>query len=285
MRSIWSGAISFGLVNIPIKLYSAVESKSLKFNMLSKKDLSPVKYKRVAESDGEELSAGDMVKGFQYDKDQYVVVEDADFEKVSPQKTKAIEILNFIYEDEIDPLYFDKPYYLEPDKNSAKPYTLLREALKESKKVGIASFVLRNKEHLAMVKPFDNVIILNILRFASDIRGPQELTLPSKENISNKELDMAKTLIEQLTEPFDPEKYTDTYTEDLKGIIESKAKGKSLEIPKEPKVVHKTDNLLDMLKASLEAGKGKPVDRPPKKKIASDKKAKSKKENNEFEGL
>ncbi|WMJ75217.1 Ku protein [Cytophagaceae bacterium ABcell3] len=270
MRSIWSGAISFGLVNIPIKLYSAVGDTSLSFRQLSAKDHAPVRYKKVSSADGEELQANDIVKGYEYAKGQYLIVSEEDLEKVSPEKTKSVDIQQFIFEEEIDPIFFDKPYYLEPDKTASKPYALLREALAKSNKVGIASFVLRNKEHIAVIKPVDKVLVLSILRYADEVRDPNELNLPEHDVVNDKELEMAEMLINQLTDDFDPQQFRDTYSEELREILDAKARGEEVAERKEEKVSVKADNLLDTLRASLEAGKS--TDRPPAKRKTSAKK-------------
>lgn len=253
MRSIWSGAISFGLVNIPIKLYSAAGENALSFDMLAKDDLSPVKYKRVAVSDGREVSFQDIVKGYQYEKGQYVILEDEDFEKAQAEKTKAVDIVAFVKEDEIDPVYYDKPYFLEPDKHAAKPYALLREALRDTRKVGIAKYVLRNREHLAAIKPVGEVILLNQMRYYRDIRDYNELNLPSSEIVTDAEKEMAKMLIDQLSQKFEPEKYADTYIQQLKEIIDAKAHGKPVEIAAKAPEPTRVDDLMATLKASLAA--------------------------------
>jgi DNA end-binding protein Ku len=277
MRAIWSGAISFGLVNIPVKLYSAVGDNSLDFDMLAKQDLSPIRYAKIATSDGREVAYKDIVKGYEIEKGRYVVLNDKDFEKASAKKNKSIEILNFINEKDIDAVYFEKPYYLEPDKNSGKPYALLREALKKSGKVGIATFVLRNREHIAVVKASDHVIILNQLRYHADIRDASELNLPGEDIISNKEIDMAMKLIDQLTEKFKPAEYRDTYVSELKKVIEAKAEGKTIDVKSETPEPTRVKDLMDVLKASLETAKGnKPKDRPAVNRAKSKKrKAKS----------
>lgn len=263
MRAIWSGAISFGLVNIPVKLYSAAGDSNLDFDMLAKQDLSPIKYVRVATSDGREVPYKDIVKGYEIEKGKYVVLTDKDFEKANAQKTKSIEILNFVQEEEINPIYFDKPYYLEPDKTAAKPYALLREALKKSGRVGIATYVLRNREHLAVLKATEDVIILNQMRYHADVRDPAELKLPDEKAISSKEVDMAIKLIDQLTEKFAPEQYKDTYIDELKKMIEAKAEGKTIEVKGEAPQPTKVKDLMDVLKASLESSKGRePQHRP-----------------------
>ena len=255
MRAIWSGAISFGLVNIPVRLYSAVGSNALNFDMLSKKDLSPIKYSRIAWSDGKEVPYKDIVKGYEIEKGRYIVLDKKDFESAAPEKTKTIDILDFVKEDEIDTIYFEKPYYLEPDKNATKPYALLREALKQSKKVGVAKFVLRNKENLAILKISGDTIILQQMRFHADIRDAEDLNLPAASSVTKKEVDTALKLIEQLTEKFDPAQFTDTYTEALKKVIEAKAKGQPIKAKGKEPAPTKVKDLMDTLIASIEASK------------------------------
>ncbi|MEP7095057.1 MAG: Ku protein [Flavobacterium sp.] len=256
MRSIWTGSISFGLINIPIKLFSAVQESNLDMDMLDKNDHSNIKFKRVNETTGKEVKYNDIVKGYKID-DQYVILEDEDFEAADAEKTKAIEILSFANEKEIDSIYYEQPYYLEPDKGAMKAYSLLRDALDASGKVGVTSFVLRNKEGLAILKPYKNVIVLNRIRFQQEIRDSAELNLPPVSNTKAKEMDMANKLVEQLTEKFDISSYKDEYTDKLLKIIKDKAKGKKIAAPK-LKVVHKqNDDLMSMLKASLETKKKK----------------------------
>lgn len=282
MRAIWSGAISFGLVNIPVKLYSGSGESSLDFDMLAKDDLSPIKYVRVAESDGREVPYKDIVKGYEIEKGRYVVLTDKDFEKANARKTRAIEIHSFVNEEEIDPVYFEKPYYLEPDKTAAKPYALLREALRKSKKVGIASYVLRNREHLAILKASGDVIILNQMRYHEEIRDPAGLSLPGEKEISDKEVDMAMKLIDQLTEDFHPEQYRDTYVDELKKMIEAKAEGKTIKAKGEAPEPTRVKDLMDVLKASLDTVKAnKPNNRPAVERKASKRSKKEKKEEKE----
>jgi DNA end-binding protein Ku len=256
MRAIWSGAISFGLINIPVKLYSAIESSTLDLDMLDGKDHSHIKFMRVNEDTGKEVKFADIVKGYKVD-DKYVVLEAADFEAADAEKTKTIDIINFVAEKEIDSIYYEQPYYLEPDKGAMKAYALLRDALRASGKVGISQFVLRNKEGLATLKPYEDVIVLNRIRFAQEIRSTSELKLPEISKSKSKEIDMANKLVEQLTEKFDISEFKDTYTDKLLKIIKNKAKGKKQTAPK-MKVVHKqSDDLMSMLKASLEGKKVK----------------------------
>ncbi len=252
MRAIWTGAISFGLINIPIRLYSATATEEkIQFDMLHKKDLSPIRFARVCRSDGHEIPYDQIVKGYEYQKGDYIVLTDEDFKAAAPRKTKSIDILDFVKENEIDPIFYEKPYFLEPDKGAAKAYALLREALKKSKKVGVASFVLRNKEHLAVVKPYGKAIVLNQLRFNEELRNPEGLDLPESSQARTKEIDMALALIEQLSEPFNPEDYKDTYKQEIKKVIEAKAKGKKIKAKeKEPEPTDVVD-LVAMLKASL----------------------------------
>jgi len=250
MRSIWTGSISFGLINIPIKIFSAVQESSLDLDMLDSKDHSNIKFIRVNESTGKEVAYENIVKGYKLDSG-YVILEDKDFEAADAVKSKTIEIINFVNEQEIDSLYYEQPYYLEPETSAMKAYALLRDALQLSGKVGVTTFVLRNKEGLAILKPYKNVIVLNRIRFSQEIKEPSELKLPPVSKTKTKEMDMANKLVDQLTEKFNIEKYKDTYTAKLLKIIKEKSKGKKISVPK-MKVVHKqSDNLMDMLKASL----------------------------------
>lgn len=256
MRPLWTGAIGFGLVNIPVKLYSATESSNLDLDMLDKKDHSHIKYMRVNEKTGKEVKWDNIVKGYNLGH-KYVVLDDKDFEKANAVKTKLIEITDFVKEEEIDSIYYEMPYYLAPEKSGSRPYALLREALLKTKKAGVASFVMRNKEHLAILRASDDVIILNRIRFHEEIRKTTDLPLPEKKGVKPAELKMAEALITQLSGKFNIEKYKDTYSASLMKVIHAKAKGKAT---KEPvmKVVHsKTKDLMEQLKASLETKKKK----------------------------
>ncbi|WP_348825081.1 Ku protein [Flavobacterium aestuarii] len=256
MRSIWTGSISFGLINIPVKLFSAVQESTLDMDMLDKSDHSNIKFKRVNETTGKEVTFANIVKGYKIE-DKYVILDDKDFEAADAEKTKTIDILNFTLEKEIDSLYYEQPYYLEPDKGAMKAYALLRDALQASGKVGVTSFVLRNKEGLAILKPYKDVIVLNRIRFQQEIRNTSELKLPPISKTKPKEMEMANKLVEQLTEKFDISSYKDEYTDKLLQIIKDKAKGKK-QAPAKLKVVHKqSDDLMSMLKASLESRKKK----------------------------
>ena len=256
MRSIWSGAISFGLVNIPIKLYSAVGENTINFDMLRASDYSPIKYKRVAAADEKEVPYNEIVKGYEYEKNEYVVLSDEDFEKASPEKTKAVDIIDFVNEDEIDSIYFDKPYFLQPGEGAGKSYKLLLEALKVSKKVGIAQYVLRNRERLGAVRAFKDLIILEQLRFHQEIRDWKEIDLAKNVKIGEKEKEMAIQLIKQLTTHFKPEKYKDTYIDELMKIIDAKVKGEEIEVKQPKKQATEVTDLMSVLKQSLKAVKG-----------------------------
>ena len=254
MKAIWTGAIGFGLVNIPVKLYSATEGSALDFDMLDKKDHANIKFKRVSEKTGKEVEWNNIVKGFRLPNDDYVVLTDKDFEAASPKKTKSIDISDFVNIDEIESVYYETPYYLEPEKSGARAYALLREALEKTQKVGIGSFVLRNRESLVVLQPSENVIILNRIRFHEEIRDANDLNLPSKTEVKAAELKMAVSLISQLTTKFNISKYKDTYSADLMKLIKAKSKGKTVKGPT-LKIVHsKAADLMSQLKASL----GKP---------------------------
>ncbi len=255
MRAIWSGAVNFGLINIPVKLYSASVQQSLDLDMLHKGDLEPIKYARVCRKDGEEVPWDEIVKGYEYKKGDYVVLEPEDFKKASVHKSQSIDVDSFSDEEEVDPIYYEKPYYLEPEKGAEKPYALLRDALKKTKKVGIATFVLRNREHLAVLKPVGDLLVLNQLRFASEIRKPDDLKIPGKKDASAKQVEMAVSLVKQMTDTFRPDRYRDTYIDDLRAIIKDKAKGKKIK-PRDDDALEPTEvkDLMRLLKQSLERG-------------------------------
>mgnify|MGYP006191803735 FL=1 len=222
MRSIWNGSISFGLINIPIKLYSGSEERNLDLDMLDKKDHSRIRYKRVNESTGEEVDYKDIVKGYKQDDDSYIILEKEDFDNANIKKSRTIDIEEFIEEKDVADVLFKKPYFLEPQKEGGKSYNLLRDALKKTKKLGVATFVLRQKENLCLIGVYKDVIVLHVIRFADEIRNPGELNLPTTK-VSKKEVDMALSLIENYTEKFDFEKYKDVYNDQLLKIIQAKA--------------------------------------------------------------
>ncbi len=253
MRSLWSGSISFGLINIPVSVYSATKDRSLDFDMLRKDDLCPINFVRVCRATGEEVPYHDIVKGYEYREGDYVVLDKEDFKRASPEKSDTIDIEEFVDEKEIDSIYFEKPYYLEPDKGAEKAYVLLREALQQAKKVAIASFVFRNKEDLVMLKPYNDILVLNQLRFQDQIRPTDELKIPHKVDVTRKEIEMAVKLVEQQEGKFKPGDFEDTYTAALHRIIAAKAKGKKLKpLPKAPKTSTDPSDLVAQLEASLQ---------------------------------
>ncbi len=256
MRPIWTGAIGFGLVNIPVKLYSATESSDVDLDMLDKKDHSHIKYLRINEKTGKEVAWSNIVKGYDTG-NKYVVLDEADFEKAGAEKTKLIEITDFVKQEEIDSMYYETPYYLAPEKSGVRPYALLREALIKTKRAGVASFVMRNKEHLAILRVSGDAIILNRIRFHEEIRPTTELALPAKAVVKPAELKMAIALVDQLSGKFDITGYKDSYTASLMKVINAKAKGKKTVAPV-MKVVHsKAKDLMEQLKASIESKRKK----------------------------
>jgi len=251
MRAIWSGAIGFGLVNIPIKLYSAVQGSELDLDMLDKKDHSNIKFQRVNAESGKQVTWQNIVKGYMLN-GKYVILDNEDFAKASPEKSKIISIEEFVNGKDIDSIFFETPYYLQPDKSGEKAYALLREALEKSGKFGLGTYVLRNREHLCVLKPLGNAIVLNTIRFHEEIRDVKELKIPASSKVKPGELKMALSLIDQLTAKFDISKYKDTYTDSLMKLIKAKAKGKKTAVP-HMRIVHSnTRDLMSQLKASLD---------------------------------
>ena len=250
MKAIWSGSIGFGLVNIPVKLYSAVQGSRIELDMLDSKTFSPIRYKRVSEKTGKEVPWEQIKKGYLYN-DEYVVLEASDFEAASPKKSKIIEIEAFVNEIDIDDIYFESPYFLEPGKGGEKAYQLLFKALEKTKKVGLSRFVMRTQEHMAVIRPKENYLLLQQLRFEEELRSPEDIKVPSGVRISPKELEMALDLIKQYTSPFDMSKYEDEYRKELMKIIKAKATGKKIPAKKMEVVYTQKDDLLEQLKASL----------------------------------
>jgi DNA end-binding protein Ku len=254
-RAIWKGSISFGLVNIPIALYPATKREELKFRLLRKTDLSPVSYKRVAEKDGKEVPWDQIVKGYEYEKGKYVVLNDEDFQRVDLEATQTVDIQDFVELDEIDPIFFYKPYYLEPQKGGDKAYVLLRDALKDSKKVGIAKVVIKTREYLAGVKPEDGALVLELMHFADELADMSNLHIPKKVEVGKREMDMAKSLIGNMSSKWNPEKYHDDYREALMEVIEKKVEAGGKEIEEKPKKAPKPTKVIDLvsvLQKSLE---------------------------------
>src|SRR5881409_1067083 len=260
-RAIWKGSISFGLVNIPIALYPATRREELKFRLLRKTDLSPVNYKRVAEKDGKEVPWDQIVKGYEYEKGKYVVLKDEDFQRVDVEATQTVDIQDFVELGEIDPIFFYKPYYLEPQKGGDKAYALLRDALKDSKKVGVAKVVIKTREYLAGVKPEDGALVLELMHFADELADPEKLHVPKKAEVGKREMSMAKSLIDSMSSKWNPEKYKDDYREALMEVIEEKVATGGKEIEEKPKKAPKPTKVIDLVKVlqqSLEqTGKAK----------------------------
>ena len=255
MRSFWTGAISFGLIYIPVKLYNASETNELSFNMLRRSDKSRIRYVRVSADTGEEVPNEEIVKGYEFSKGEYVVLEEDDFKKANVKKTQTVEIVTFVDASQVDYKLYEKPYYLEPIKGAAKAYALLRDALKRSGKVGVGRFVLRNRETLGVIKPEGDVIVLNQLRYAGEIRPPDELTLPGEGQVAEKELDMAVSLIDTLSGEWRPEEFHDTYTKDLERIIQAKIDGREPEAEAEVPIPIEVTDLFAKLSQSLEQAK------------------------------
>jgi DNA end-binding protein Ku len=278
-RAIWSGTISFGLLNVPVKLYSAVSRKQIRFNELRQSDNSRVRHKRVAESDGEEVPYDQIVRGYEISPDRYVVFSSDELDELNPAKTRAIEIQDFVDIEDIDPIYFDSPYYLGPAEGAEKAYGLLVKSMESAGKAAIARFVLRNKEHLAAIRPMDGVLTLTTMRFSDEVVSPSELddVLPdSSPRVEKREREMAEALIESLSGEFEPGKYRDEYREQLLSLIEQKGSGKEIVAAEteEPEPT-KAPDLMAALEESLAAVKGEELGgdggakRKPKRKAAA----------------
>jgi len=259
MRAIWSGVLSFGLINIPIKVYSGTAGTGFDLTMLHKTDYSPIRYAKVCRKDGKELTQEDIVKGYEYEDGDYVVLTNDDLKSINLERSQAIDVIGFVKETEIDTIYFEKPYYLEADKGADKAYTILRESLKKSKKVGVAKFVLHSREHLGIVKSHDKILVLEQMRFEDQLAAWDKLDLPKNVAPRAKELTMATSFIDHLTEHFDPSDYKDTFHERMMKLIKQKIKGHVTKVIKMDKVSPtKSADLMEMLKESLERAKQNP---------------------------
>ncbi len=285
-RSIWTGAISFGLVTVPVKLYSAVSRKTVRFHQLNGKTGVRIQQRRVDPSTGDEVAYEDIVKGYELTPDQYVVIEPGELEALDPKKTKSIEIEDFVALDEIDPIYYDHPYYLAPGTGGSKPYRLLLEAMRETGRVAIANVVIRSKQQLVAVRPMgENVLTMSTMVFPDEIIDPasiDELAVVEEVEINPRELEIAKQLVDSLAGPFDPEKYQDTYREDVLALVERKAEGKEIAVqPTADEEEAEVPDLMSALKASLDAVKarddggdgGQPKKKAPAKKAPAKKPA------------
>jgi DNA end-binding protein Ku len=265
---IWKGAISFGLVHVPVQLFPATQSEKVGFNLLDKRSIDPIGYRQINKRTGKEVTRDNIVRGFEYEKDKYVVLSDDEIRSANPESTQTVDILAFVDAPEISFLYLDTPYFLAPDRKGEKVYALLREALKASGKIGVASVVLHNKQHLAALIPVGPVLALNTLRWADEVRAYDELKLPSedgkKAGVTPRELEMAKKLIDDMSDAWDPANYHDTFRDDIMTLVNRKIRaGKTEEItdvetPRESRKSAEILDLSDLLKRSLGRGKGKP---------------------------
>ncbi|HZV76768.1 MAG TPA: Ku protein [Candidatus Babeliales bacterium] len=255
-HAIWSGSINFGLVTIPVKLFTAVKTDELSFNLLHAKDEGRIKYERICSIDGKEVPWDEIVKGYEYEKGQYVILTDEDFKRVNPEATQSVDILEFVELDKINPMLFDKPYYLEPTKQGRHAYALLRETLEHTNRVAIARVVIRTKEYIAAVKPIDGALVLELMHWASEIIAPSTLEIPERESLPDKEIKMARMLVDTMSvEEFEPEKFANKYHDELLTMIDARAAGKELPKPKKAPARAKVVNLMDVLAQSLEESK------------------------------
>jgi DNA end-binding protein Ku len=260
-HAIWSGSINFGLVTIPVKLFTAVKTDDLSFNLLHAKDEGRIKYERVCSVDGKPVPWDEIVKGYEYEKGDYVILTDEDFTKVNPEATQSVDILEFVELDKINPMYFDKPYYLEPTKQGRHAYALLRETLEKTNRVAVARVVIRTKEYIAAVKPIDGALVLELMHWADEIVSPNTLEIPSAEKLPEKEMQMARMLVDTMSvDEFEPEKFTNNYHDQLLTMIEARAAGKELPKPKKAPARAKVVNLMDVLAQSLEESKKRRAD-------------------------
>jgi DNA end-binding protein Ku len=266
-RTLWKGAISFGLVHIPVGLYSAEKRNSFDLTMLDRRTMKPVGFKRYNKETGEDVSWDDIVKGYEFEKERYVVLTEEDFKRANVEATQTVDILSFVNASEIAPMYFETPYYLAPEKRGQKGYALLRETLKKTGKVGIANVVIRTRQYVAALMPIDGVIVMNTLRYANELRPANEIDVPADNlksvNVSSREIDMARRLVEEMSDKWKPEEFHDTYHEDLMALIEKRVEAGQTEVVTEPSKEQEERpakgeviDLMALLKRSVEA-KGK----------------------------
>jgi DNA end-binding protein Ku len=256
-RALWKGSISFGLVNIPIELHTAVRDHRPRLRMLHAKDQSPVRFERVCVRDGHPVAWEDLVKGYEYEKGRFVVVTKEDFQAAAVEKTRTVDIVDFVKADEIDDRYFETPYYLVPAKGGERAYALLREAIRKSKRIGVATFILRDTQHLAAVEVIGDALVLSVMRFADELVDTSQFDFPSSEGVRPQELEMAAALVNSLAAKWSPEKYTDQYRDNLMKIIQAKLKGKHVTLagPEAPRQAEVVD-LMERLRRSLEQSRG-----------------------------
>jgi DNA end-binding protein Ku len=274
MRTMWKGAISFGLVSIPVRVFPATEEKSVRFNQLHSKDHGRIKYQRVCSKDGEEVPYQEIVRGYEYEKDRYVVLEEEELDSIPVESSRTIDIDQFVDITEIDPIYFQKTYYLIPEEAGVKAYALMREALADNSKVGIAKVSFREKEHLATIRVSDNIIVLETMYWPDEIRKAAFEELDKEVKVRPQEVQMARSLIENLTDEWDPDKYSDEYREALLQLIEKKVAGEEIEYVAPPEEAPKVVDLMEALRQSVEATQKeekKAAQKPARKKAASNK--------------
>lgn len=274
MRALWKGAISFGLVTIPVSLFPAIRREELTFRLLRRSDLSPVDYKRVAEADGKEVPWEQIVKGYEYEKGKFVVLKEEDFTRADVEATQTVDIMNFVNIDDVDPLLFYKPYYLEVGKGGDKAYVLLRNALVETEKIAIAKVVIRTRQHLAAIKPQNKVLILELMHFPQEVLDASSIRAPAEKPISKAEMQMARQLIESMTSKWEPERYNDEYHQALEKMIDEKIERGGKEAPTSSKK-KRPSNVVDLssaLKQSLQQREDKKKTRPTAKGKAKNRK-------------
>ncbi|HEV2262164.1 MAG TPA: Ku protein [Candidatus Rubrimentiphilum sp.] len=255
-HAIWSGSINFGLVTIPVKLFTAVRANELSFNMLHAKDEGRIRYERICTVENKPVPWDEIVKGYEYEKGEYVIITDEDFKRVNPEATQSVDILEFVELEKINPMYFDKPYYLEPTKQGRHAYALLREALERANRVAIARVVIRTKETIAAVKPLGDALVLELMHWADELIEQSDFDLPAESKMPEPEMKMAKMLIDSMSvDEFEPEKFTNTYHDEMLAMIEARAAGKELPKPKKAPARPKVVNLMDVLAQSVEQSK------------------------------
>jgi DNA end-binding protein Ku len=259
MASIWKGSLSFGLVSIPVEVRTAIQGDHISFRMLHQDDLAPIKYDRVSSTTGDPVPWNEIVKGYEYTKGKYVLITDEDFKEAAVEASRTLEIVDFVKEEEIDPRFFETPYFLVPSKGGEKAYALLREAIRKTDSVGIGKIIMRQKQHLAGIRVVNNALILELMRFANELINPDTLSLPSSDLVRPQELQMAEQLVTSLAEPFDPTKYADEYRNNLMRLIHAKMKGKKANLKPEPGAERDTQviDLMQRLRESLDSGKKK----------------------------
>ena len=257
-RPLWKGAVTFGLVSVPVSLYPATKRQAeLSFRMLHEKDKAPIQYKKFCSEEDKEVPWNEIVKGYEFEKGQFVVMSDEDFAKAKTESTETLDIREFVPLDQINVAHFESPYWLEPTKQGRKAYALLREALEDSGRVGVGTFVMRQREHLAALRPAGKALMVTTLRFADEMRSAEDLDLPGDEKLGKKEIELAKKLVDTLADDWDPAEYKDTYHETLRAAIEQKLEGREVEAPA-PRKAARVVNLMQALEESLKSGARKP---------------------------